>query len=136
MLGDSYVFVVFEDGTDLYGRVRAVLEYMQQIEEPSATYIPSSAGATGAGWIYEYVLVDRTHGAVSLSSAAFKIGICAIARNVPVSPKSRPSEDSSSIPGECRSQQLRAMASAFTVIERFAPARTKSRRGSKWRANT
>src|SRR5437016_1861559 len=64
MLGDSYVFVVFEDGTDLYWARSRVLEYMQQIEGglPANVHPVIGPDATGAGWIYEYVLVDRTHG--------------------------------------------------------------------------
>src|SRR5437660_1509105 len=63
MLGDSYVFVVFEDGTDLYWARSRVLEYMQQIEGglPSDVHPVMGPDATGAGWVYEYVLVDRTY---------------------------------------------------------------------------
>jgi Cu(I)/Ag(I) efflux system membrane protein CusA/SilA len=63
MLGDSYVFVIFEDGTDLYWARSRVLEYMQQIEGglPSNVHPVIGPDATGAGWVYEYVLVDRTH---------------------------------------------------------------------------
>src|SRR5213595_2342333 len=63
MRGDSYVFVVFEDGTDLYWARSRVLEYMQQIEGglPANVHPVIGPDATGAGWIYEYVLVDRTH---------------------------------------------------------------------------
>ena len=63
MFGDSYVFVVFEDGTDLYWARSRVLEYMQQIEGRLPTGVHPAIGpdATGAGWVYEYVLVDHTH---------------------------------------------------------------------------
>src|SRR3989440_5006736 len=63
MFGDSYVFVVFEDGTDLYWARSRVLEYMQQIQGglPANVHPVIGPDATGAGWIYEYVLVDRTH---------------------------------------------------------------------------
>jgi copper/silver efflux system protein len=63
MFGDSYVFVVFEDGTDLYWARSRVLEYMQQIQGrlPQAVHPVIGPDATGAGWVYEYVLVDRTH---------------------------------------------------------------------------
>src|SRR5256714_12706796 len=63
MFNDSYVFVVFEDGTDLYWARSRVLEYMQQIEGrlPANVHPVIGPDATGAGWIYEYVLVDRTH---------------------------------------------------------------------------
>lgn len=63
MLGDSYVYVVFEDGTDLYWARSRVLEYMQQIEGNLPANVRPVIGpdATGAGWVYEYVLVDRSH---------------------------------------------------------------------------
>src|SRR5712664_2313721 len=63
MFGDSYVFVVFEDGTDLYWARSRVLEYMQQITGrlPAGVHPVIGPDATGAGWVYEYVLVDRTH---------------------------------------------------------------------------
>ncbi|HET8921732.1 MAG TPA: CusA/CzcA family heavy metal efflux RND transporter [Candidatus Acidoferrum sp.] len=63
MLGDSYVFAVFENGTDLYWARSRVLEYMQQIEGNLPANVRPAIGpdATGAGWVYEYALVDRTH---------------------------------------------------------------------------
>src|SRR2546425_276628 len=63
MLGDSYVFVVFEDGTDLYWARSRVLEYMQQITGrlPVGVHPVIGPDATGAGWVYEYVVVDRSH---------------------------------------------------------------------------
>ncbi|MGC2422025.1 MAG: CusA/CzcA family heavy metal efflux RND transporter [Candidatus Acidiferrales bacterium] len=63
MFGDSYVFVVFEDTTDLYWARSRVLEYMQQITGrlPGGVHPVIGPDATGAGWVYEYVLVDRSH---------------------------------------------------------------------------
>ena len=63
MFGDSYVFVVFEDGTDLYWARSRVLEYMQQITGrlPAGVHPVIGPDATGAGWVYEYVVVDRSH---------------------------------------------------------------------------
>ena len=63
MFGDSYVFVVFEDTTDLYWARSRVLEYMQQITGrlPSGVHPVIGPDATGAGWVYEYVLVDHSH---------------------------------------------------------------------------
>lgn len=60
--GDSYVYVIFEDGTDIYWARSRVLEYLNQV----AGSLPSSAepqlgpDATGVGWVYLYALVDRT----------------------------------------------------------------------------
>jgi Cu(I)/Ag(I) efflux system membrane protein CusA/SilA len=63
MFGDSYVFVVFEDGTDLYWARSRVLEYMQQITGrlPEGVHPVIGPDATGAGWVYEYALVDYRH---------------------------------------------------------------------------
>jgi len=60
--GDSYVYVIFEEGTDIYWARSRVLEYMNQV----ASKLPDSAraslgpDATGVGWVYQYVLVDRS----------------------------------------------------------------------------
>src|SRR5664279_3535114 len=63
MFGDSYVFVVFEDGTDLYWARSRVTEYLQQIAGrlPADVHPAIGPDATGAGWVYEYALVDRSH---------------------------------------------------------------------------
>src|SRR5262245_60002137 len=63
MFGDSYVFVVFEDGTDLYWARSRVLEYLQQIRGQLPANVSPMIGpdATGAGWVFEYALVDHTH---------------------------------------------------------------------------
>lgn len=63
MFGDSYVFAVFEDGTDLYWARSRVLEYLQQIQGrlPENVHPVIGPDATGAGWVYEYALVDHSH---------------------------------------------------------------------------
>jgi Cu(I)/Ag(I) efflux system membrane protein CusA/SilA len=63
MFGDSYVFVVFEDGTDLYWARSRVTEYLQQIagKLPADAHPAIGPDATGAGWVYEYAVVDHTH---------------------------------------------------------------------------
>src|SRR5258708_16223282 len=63
MFGDSYVFVVFEDTTDLYWARSRVLEYMQQITGrlPAGVHPVIGPDATGAGWVYEYALLDHSH---------------------------------------------------------------------------
>ncbi|WP_108862305.1 efflux RND transporter permease subunit [Ruegeria sp. Alg231-54] len=60
--GDSFVYVVFEDGTDLYWARSRVLEYLGQITGSLPEGVSPQLGpdATGVGWIYQYVLVDRT----------------------------------------------------------------------------
>ena len=60
--GDSYVYIIFDDSTDLYWARSRVLEYLSQV----APNLPENArpqlgpDATGVGWIYLYALVDRT----------------------------------------------------------------------------
>jgi Cu(I)/Ag(I) efflux system membrane protein CusA/SilA len=63
MFGDSCVFVIFDDRTDLYWARSRVLEYMQQLAGrlPSEVHPSIGPDATGAGWVYEYAVVDRTH---------------------------------------------------------------------------
>ncbi|HEY9150607.1 MAG TPA: efflux RND transporter permease subunit [Gammaproteobacteria bacterium] len=60
--GDSYVYVLFEDGTDLYWARSRVLEYLNQARERLPAGVTPSLGpdATGVGWVYQYALVDRT----------------------------------------------------------------------------
>ena len=60
--GDSYVYVLFEDGTDLYWARTRVLEYLNQVQSrlPAAATASIGPDATGVGWIYQYALVDRS----------------------------------------------------------------------------
>jgi Cu(I)/Ag(I) efflux system membrane protein CusA/SilA len=62
--GDSYVYVLFEDGTDLYWARSRVLEYLSQVQSRLPDGVSPSLGpdATGVGWIYQYALVDRMGG--------------------------------------------------------------------------
>ena len=59
--GDSYVYVIFEEGTDLYWARSRVLEYLSQVTSrlPAGAKPELGPDATGVGWIYEYALVDR-----------------------------------------------------------------------------
>jgi len=60
--GDSFVYVLFEDGTDLYWARSRVLEYLNQAQERLPEGVTTTLGpdATGVGWIYQYALVDRS----------------------------------------------------------------------------
>ena len=62
--GDSFVYVLFDDGTDLYWARSRVLEYLSQVQSrlPEGAKPALGPDATGVGWIYEYALVDRTGG--------------------------------------------------------------------------
>ena len=59
--GDSYVYVIFEEGTDLYWARSRVLEYLSQVISrlPPGAKPELGPDATGVGWVYEYALVDR-----------------------------------------------------------------------------
>ncbi|MGI9223477.1 MAG: efflux RND transporter permease subunit [Woeseiaceae bacterium] len=62
--GDSYVYIIFEDGTDLYWARSRVLEYLSQVsgQLPDGAKPALGPDATGVGWVFEYALVDRTGG--------------------------------------------------------------------------
>ena len=60
--GDSFVYILFEDGTDPYWARSRVLEYLSQVQSrlPAAAKPALGPDATGVGWIYQYALVDRS----------------------------------------------------------------------------
>src|SRR3989442_313263 len=60
--GDSFVYILFEDGTDPYWARSRVLEYLNQVQSRLPSQAKTSLGpdATGVGWVYEYALVDRS----------------------------------------------------------------------------
>lgn len=62
MFGDAYVYVLFDDDTDLYWARSRVLENLSQIQTslPAGVNVALGPDATGVGWIYEYALVDRS----------------------------------------------------------------------------
>ena len=60
--GDSYVYIIFEDGTDLYWARSRVLEYLNQVSAqlPDGAKPALGPDATGVGWVFEYALLDRS----------------------------------------------------------------------------
>lgn len=60
--GDSYVYIIFDDDTDLYWARSRVLEYLNQVSAdlPAAAKPQLGPDATGVGWVYLYALIDRT----------------------------------------------------------------------------
>ncbi len=60
--GDSYVYILFDDGTDQYWARSRVLEYLNQVQARLPAGVTPALGpdATGVGWVYQYALVDRT----------------------------------------------------------------------------
>src|ERR1043166_8565368 len=62
MFGDSFVYILFEDGTDPYWSRSRVLEYLNQVQSRLPSQARTSLGpdATGVGWVYQYALIDRS----------------------------------------------------------------------------
>jgi Cu(I)/Ag(I) efflux system membrane protein CusA/SilA len=62
MFGMSFVYVVFEEGTDIYWARSRVLEYLSTVRSRLPADVNPRLGpdATGIGWVYQYALVDRT----------------------------------------------------------------------------
>jgi Cu(I)/Ag(I) efflux system membrane protein CusA/SilA len=62
--GDSFIYVIFEDGTDIYWARSRVLEYLSQVSGRLPPDVQPALGpdATGVGWVYQYALVDRSGG--------------------------------------------------------------------------
>ncbi len=62
MFGDSFVYILFEDGTDPYWARSRVLEYLNQVQSRLPVEARPALGpdATGVGWVYEYALIDRS----------------------------------------------------------------------------
>ena len=58
--GDSYVYVLFDDNTDIYWARSRVLEYLNQVELPATAQAQLGPDATGVGWVYLYALVDKS----------------------------------------------------------------------------
>jgi Cu(I)/Ag(I) efflux system membrane protein CusA/SilA len=60
--GDSFVYIIFDDNTDLYWARSRVMEYLSQVAPrlPAAAKPKLGPDATGVGWIYLYALIDRT----------------------------------------------------------------------------
>jgi Cu(I)/Ag(I) efflux system membrane protein CusA/SilA len=72
--GYSYVYVIFQDGTDLYWARSRVLEYLSKIQPllPQGVSTELGPDATGVGWVYQYALVDPTGRHSSADLRAFQ----------------------------------------------------------------
>ena len=94
-----YVYVIFEDGTDLYWARTRVLEYLSKIQAQLPAGVTTELGpdATGVGWVFQYALVDTSGQALdSTSCGPFRTGSCATrCRACPASPRWRRSAASS-----------------------------------------
>ena len=62
MFGSSFVYVIFEDGTDMYWARSRVLEYLNYVSDRLPEGVRPALGpdATGVGWVYQYSIVDKT----------------------------------------------------------------------------
>src|SRR5437764_4428850 len=62
MFGKSFVYVIFEDGTDIYWARSRVIEYLSSVKGmlPEGVNPVMGPDATGVGWVYEYALVDKS----------------------------------------------------------------------------
>src|SRR5881296_563796 len=62
MFGKSFIYVIFEDGTDIYWARSRVIEYLNSVRGSLPEGVNPTIGpdATGVGWVYEYALVDDT----------------------------------------------------------------------------
>jgi Cu/Ag efflux pump CusA len=126
MFGMSFVYVLFDEGTDVYWARSRVLEYLNGIRGKLPDNVAPVLGpdATGIGWVYEY-----------RSSARFRTSRCATrSRACPASRRSRPSAATSasiksrSIPTSCALTSSRSTTSRMRSV-----ARTASRRGASSR---
>jgi Cu(I)/Ag(I) efflux system membrane protein CusA/SilA len=83
MFGKSFVYVIFEDGTDIYWARSRVIEYLNSVRGslPEGVNPVIGPDATGVGWVYEYALVDET-GQHSLADCAHsRTGTCGMPWN-------------------------------------------------------
>jgi len=111
--GDSFVYILFDDNTDLYWARSRVLEYLSQVRDRLPQGVNPALGpdATGLGWIYEYALVDRTGGHDLGQLRALQV-------LVPVVTSSRP----------CRTWPRSRVSAAWCVRGRSCPIRRRWRR--------
>jgi copper/silver efflux system protein len=79
MFGMSFVYVVFEDGTDLYWARSRVVEALAKAQGKLPEGVTPQIGpdATSVGWVYQYALVDESGSTTCSSCARFKTGTCA-----------------------------------------------------------
>ena len=83
MFGKSFVYVIFEDGTDIYWARSRVVEYLNGVRGslPEGVNPVIGPDATGVGWVFEYALVDNTASTILLNCVPFRTGTCAMRWN-------------------------------------------------------
>ncbi len=77
--GYSYVYVIFEDGTDIYWARSRTHEYLSAVlpRLPPGVQTELGPDATGLGWVFQYALVDKTGSTAWRTSARTRTGTCA-----------------------------------------------------------
>jgi hypothetical protein len=138
MFGDSFVYVLFDDGVDLYWARSRVLEYLNQVQSRLPATARSALGpdATGVGWIYQYALVDRSgHGMIWPSCAP--AGLVPALRAEDRARRGRGGQHrrhGAPVSDRARSRQTgRLPHHARMVIEAMAaPTRRRAARCSRW----
>ena len=77
--GYSYVYIIFDDGTDIYWARSRTLEYLSKILSrlPQGVQTELGPDATGVGWVFQYALVDQRAGRTWRTCAPSRIGSCA-----------------------------------------------------------
>ena len=122
--GFSYVYVIFQDGTDIYWARSRVLEYLSKIQpQPAARASRRSSGpdATGVGWVYQYALVDKSgkHNLAELRSLPGLVPALLRCRAFPAWPRWRPSA------------AFRSSTRSPSIPTRFSPTTSPSWRSSR-----
>ena len=126
--GDSFVYVLFEDGTDPYWARSRVLEYLNQVQRQLPDGAKSALGpdATGVGWIYEYALVDRTgrHDLAQLRVAAGLVPALRAEDHARCRRGRQHRRHGEAVPGRARSGEARAPSASphAQVVDAFKSA--------------
>jgi copper/silver efflux system protein len=92
--GAAYIYVIFEDGTDIYWARTRTLEYLSGVQGrlPKGVSVELGPDATGLGWVFQYALVDRTGKHDLAQLRRFRTGRSATScRACPESPRWPPS---------------------------------------------
>ena len=79
MFGKSFVYIIFEDGTDIYWARSRVIEYLDSVRGSLPEDVNPVIGpdATGVGWVFEYALVDKAANIAWPNCVHCRTGICA-----------------------------------------------------------
>ena len=129
MFGMSFVYVIFEDGTDIYWARSRVLEYLSAVRGHAARGRESVLGpdATGVGWVFEYALVDKT-GEASISPSCVPPGLVSPLRAGAVR-RGRGRRRSAASSSSTRSSSIRTSLLAYGIPSRKWSTRSRTTNG-------